>query len=179
MLEFFFAMMAAGLTSIGGGSMPQNGVTAPTQVSEAESSGADEDGFDRSVVPAGLVAEPQVPTGKFTTAAEVKPILNATKGNWIAVREYDGKDLLYITHLWAWRCGLHAVAVSVNGGPMKDWPLPACHLKYATPNAVLEEDGLPYFSMALGSIETVAVQVVYDDLSMDVAEFVRGNVLIP
>jgi len=135
--------------------------------------------FNMAVVPAGLVAEPQTPSGKFTTAAEVKPILNATKGNWVAVREYGGKDLLYVSHLWGWRCGLAAMAISVNGEPMQNWPLPACHMKDATPNAMLEEDGLPYLSLRLGAVQTIDIQIVYDDLSMDRASFERGNVLIP
>ncbi|MFC6640566.1 hypothetical protein [Sulfitobacter profundi] len=71
-----------------------------------------------------MVAEDQTPTGRFTTAAEVKPILNATRGNWIAVREYDGQDLVYVTHLWSWRCGLAAMAIAVNDAPMQNWPMP-------------------------------------------------------
>lgn len=136
-------------------------------------------GLNMAVVPAGLVAEPQTPSGKFTTATEIKPILNATKGNWVAVREYDGQDLLYVTHLWGWRCGLSAMAISLNDEPMQNWPLPACHMKYSTPNAVLEEDGLPYLKLKLGSVRKITIQIVYDDLSMDVATFERGNVLIP
>ncbi len=136
-------------------------------------------GMNMSVVPAGLVADDQTPTGKFTTAGEVKPILNATKGNWVAVREYDGKDLLYVTHLWSWRCGLHAMAISINDEPMQNWPLPECHMKYTTPSAILEEDGLPYLSFKLGGVQTIDIQIVYDDLSMDAARFERGNVLIP
>ena len=132
-----------------------------------------------SVIPPGLVAEPQTPTGRLTTAAEIKPILNATKSNWVAVREYDGKDLLYVTHLWSWRCGLAAMAISVNDEPMQNWPLPACHLDSASPNAILEQDGLPYLTMRLGSVEKITIQVVYDDLSVDVASFDRGSVLMP
>jgi len=135
--------------------------------------------FNMAVVPAGLVAEPQTPTGKFTTAQEVRPILQATKGNWIAVREYDGKDLLYVTHLWGWRCGLAAMAISVNDEPMQNWPLPPCHMQYATPNAILEDDGLPYLSLRLQAVQKVTIQIVYDDLTMDMATFARGNVLIP
>lgn len=136
-------------------------------------------GFNMAVVPAGLVAEPQTPSGKFTTAAEVKPILNATKGSWIAVRDYEGQDLLYVTHLWSWRCGLHAMAISINDEPMQNWPLPACHTEYATPAAILEQDGLPYLTLRSGSVRTVDIQIVYDDLSMDAATFERGDVLIP
>ena len=44
---------------------------------------------------------------------------------------------------------------------------------------MLEEDGLPYLSMRLGSVQTIEIQIVYDDLSMERARFERGNVLIP
>lgn len=135
--------------------------------------------FNMTVVPAGLVAEPQTPGGQFTTATEIRPILNATKGNWVAVRQYDGKDLLYITHLWSWRCGLAAVAISVNDEAMQNWPLPPCHTEFSTPNAILEEDGLPYLSLREGAVQSITIQIVYDDLSMDVANFERAAVLIP
>lgn len=161
---------------IGGASLLEGTqAQAPAAVPEAPATPA----FNMAVVPPGLVAEPQMPSGKFTTAAEVKPILSATQGNWVAVREFNGKDLLYVTHLWGWRCGLHAMAISVNDEPMQNWPLPPCHMKYTTPNAILEEDGLPYLSLRLGTVETIEIQIVYDDLSMERARFERGNVLIP
>ncbi|WP_386627267.1 hypothetical protein [Sulfitobacter geojensis] len=157
---------------------PTVATPTPAPPAVAPSSGTAQ-GFNMAVVPAGLVAEPQIPSGKFTTAAEVKPILNATKGNWVAVREFDGQDLLYVTHLWSWRCGLKAMAISVNGETMQNWPLPPCHDQFATPNAVLPEDGAPYLTLRLGSVQSITLQIVYDDLSLDVASFARGDVLIP
>jgi len=38
---------------------------------------------------------------------------------------------------------------------------------------------LPYMSRPLGSVSRIKVQIVYDDLTMDIAEFDRGAVLIP
>lgn len=134
---------------------------------------------DLAVIPDGLVAEPQNPTGKFTTATEVKPILTATKANWVGLRDYGGNDLVYVTHLWAWRCGLSAMAMSINDGPMKDVPLPECHLEYASPNAILEGDGLPYMTYRQGSVERITVQVIYDDLSQDTATFSGNEIRIP
>jgi hypothetical protein len=134
---------------------------------------------DLAVIPDGLVAEPQTPTGKFTTATEVKPILTATKANWVGLRDYGGNDLVYVTHLWAWRCGLSAMAMSINDGPMKDVPLPECHLEYASPNAILEGDGLPYMTYPQGSVERITVQVIYDDLSQDTATFSGNEIRIP
>lgn len=177
MLDIFAALLAAGLNGTAPSSSDGAGDVPTTSI--AEEAAAAPTGFDMSVVPPDLVAEDQTPSGKFLTAGEIKPILNATKGNWIAVRAYDGKDLLYVTHLWAWRCGLTALAVSVNDAPLQDWPLPSCHDDLATPNAVLPEDGLPYISFALNSVETIKVQIVYDDLSMDMAEFARSEVALP
>lgn len=136
---------------------------------------------DASAAAGGPVytAEPQVPTGKFTTATEVKPILTATKSSWVAVREYDGRDLVYVTQIMAWRCGLVALRFSVNGAETADWPLPPCHEDTAAPNALTPDDGLPYRSYPLGSVEQVNVLLVYDDLTADEATFQRNQVLMP
>lgn len=129
--------------------------------------------------PAALAAEPQEATGRFTTATEVKPILAATKANWIHVREFDGQDLLYVTHLWSWRCGLAQVKLGVNGHALEIWPLPDCHLDEGFPNMIKEADGLPYRSYPLGSIQQIAVEVTYDDLSTEGYVFGRNGQPLP
>lgn len=126
-----------------------------------------------------LVAEDQTPTGKFTTATEVKPILAMTQANWIAVREWNGQDLIYVSHLWAWRCGLVQIEVGINGGPLEVWPLPTCHTDSGQPNAITETDGLPYREFALKSIEQLQVRLTLDDLTTQEATFQRKAILIP
>lgn len=122
-----------------------------------------------------LVAEPQVPTGKFTTATEVKPILAATRSAWISVRDFDGKDLLYVTHLWSWRCGLLDMKIGINGATPERWPLPDCHMDQQMPSAILESDGLPFREFPQGSISTVEVEITYDDLSTERVRFDRNG----
>ena len=163
MLDWFLIILA--LAAGGGGSMPGGTMSAGSA----------------TVAPAapGLVAEPQVPTGKFTTATEVKPILTATKANWVAIRDYDGQDLLYVTHLLAWRCGLVRLRYGLNGGELVDWPMPACHENIATPNALLPEDGMPFAAFAPSQINSVTVEITYDDLSTDSATFQRSEVMMP
>lgn len=123
-----------------------------------------------------LQAEPQVPSGRFTTAVEVKPILSLTKANWISVREFNGEDLLYVTHLWSWRCGLLEIKVGVNGETPQIWPMPQCHEAEATPNAIKEGDGLPYRNYGLGQIALIEVQLTYDDLTTESAKFNRQGI---
>ena len=107
--------------------------------------------------------EPQVASGKFTTALEVKPILTATKGSWVALREYEGKDLLYFTQLLAWRCGLHEIHYSINGEAEHLWNTEECHLDTAQPNAIKMETQLPYTGFELGSVNSVTIRLIYDD----------------
>lgn len=124
-------------------------------------------------------AEQQVATGRFTTALEVKPIMDVTRSNWVAVRDFNGQDLVYVTHIWSWRCGLVAMKFAINDNPLEEWPLPACHDDTNSPNAMLPEDGLPYREFAAGSVETVTVQLIYDDLTTDRATFNRKGVMLP
>jgi hypothetical protein len=123
------------------------------------------------------VAEDQTPTGKFLTATEVKPILGATQGNWVAVREWEGNDLIYFTHLLAWRCGLYEIRYSVNGGPQQQWPVPDCDPATHTPGAI--PDGAEiYATVALKSVQTIDVELLYDDLSTQSAQFERAAIQI-
>ncbi|WP_243612165.1 hypothetical protein [Shimia aestuarii] len=122
--------------------------------------------------------EDQSPTGKFLTATEVRPILEATRANWIAVREYNGLDLLYFTHLLSWRCGLHEVRFALNGGESMVFDLPPCDAEGPSP-AAIPEDAVIYLNYPLGSIETVEVELLYDDLGTAEAVFERKAVLIP
>jgi len=127
----------------------------------------------------GGEAEPQKPTGKFTTATEVRPILEATRGNWVAVRVYNGQDMVYFTHLLAWRCGLKGLRYAINGGAMQAYDLPPCHTEYTSPNALLDDEGMPVMGLEPGSVEKVRVELIYDDLSRASAEYARDEVLIP
>ncbi len=114
--------------------------------------------------------------GKFLTAAEVKPILNATKANWIAVREYDGKDLLYFTHLLSWRCGLEAVHYGINSDVANlALPLVPCDEEAARPGAV--PDNQPIFAeFGLKAIYFVTIKLMYDDGTTDQMTFKRKAV---
>ena len=116
---------------------------------------------------------------QFTTAAEVRPILEATRLNWVAVREYDGQDLLYFTHLMAWRCGLEAIYYRVNDGAENIWLGEECHEGDTQPNAILSQNLLPFVSFPLKSIRTVSVRLVYDDGEESVASFTRQAIMTP
>ncbi len=134
--------------------------------------------FSTAVTAQDRVAEDQTPSGKFLTATEVKPILDATKGNWIAVREWEGQDLIYFTHILSWRCGLFEIRYSVNGGAQKLWPIPECDPNTHTVGAIPDNADI-YDTLPLQSVETVTVELLYDDLTTTRAEFERGAVLIP
>lgn len=129
--------------------------------------------------PSGFAPEDQTPSGKFTTAGEVKPILSATLANWIGVREYDGQDLIYFTHLLAWRCGLHEIRFAVNDGPEQVFPAEPCYSDTGAPNAIKADTVLPYATAPLKSTESVTVSLLFDDMTTRTERFTRSDVLMP
>ncbi len=163
-MAFFLASGAAAQSGFGS-----------TEVTSGDAE-AGADSFDLT----GLTPEDQTPSGKFTTAAEVGPILQMTQGNWAAVREYDGKDLVYWSHIFSWRCGLKGAKYSINDAPLQDLPMPDCHMKYSQPNSILNEEALMTFhTHELGSIKSVRIDVLLDNLTTQSVTLLRENILIP
>ncbi|WP_417257724.1 hypothetical protein [Celeribacter sp.] len=130
-------------------------------------------------VPMALPFASPVAAENFTTAAEVRPILEVTKPQWIAVRNYEGKDLLYFTNLLAWRCGVSQIFYTVNGGAEAEFMPEPCYEDESTPNA-LKGDTLESLLVAFepNSIETVDVRVIYDDGVEDSVHYERAAVQI-
>ncbi len=121
------------------------------------------------------------PAQTFTTAAEVEPILEATRANWIAVRNYEGHDLIYFTNPLSWRCGLTAIRYSVNGeSDLHDLAMEPCYEAEANPNALKFDQGIEaYITLPPESVKSVHVVMVLDDGREMPADYERAAVQIP
>ena len=127
---------------------------------------------------AALIAAP-ASAQQFTTAAEIRPILEATRASWVALRPWDGKELLYFTHLESWRCGMAQVRFSVNAADaVRVWDMPPCLTGTASPNAI-PADRLPFTDLPTGLLQTVTVVVVLADGAELRQDYARAAILMP
>lgn len=111
---------------------------------------------------------------QFNSAAEVKPILQMIVPQWVSIREYDGQDLLYFTLLEVYRCGLEQIRYVINDGKPRVWQTEPCE-----GDAVFSEigaDRLPYATFGLGSLETVRIELIYDDGSVQTERYQRSDI---
>ena len=125
--------------------------------------------------------EPQIPMGKFTTALEVKPIMQMTRNQWVGVREFNGQDYVYFTQMLAWRCGLWDIRYGINDAPADTvLAMEPCNEGFAQPNAMIDlETYLPYVVLPLNSVQSIYVEIVFDDGTTDFARFERNAIRIP
>ena len=92
----------------------------------------------------------------------VKQTIDLTKANWIAFRDFNGRQLLYFTHLMTWKCGLKEIRYAVNSSHIdSSWPLPECNPQ--NPYFIDPTKDDVYASFPLNSVEFVSVQVVFSD----------------
>ncbi len=101
---------------------------------------------------------------------QMKQILNMTQNNWVSFRDFNGKQLIYFTHLESYTCGIKEVRYSINSDDLdKVWELQPCDTK--NPMAVTKE--IIYLTMPLGTAKSIAVQVTFADGMK--SEIVRKN----
>ena len=125
--------------------------------------------------------EPQIATGQYTTALEVKPILGMTKLQWAAISNDGGNDLLYFSNLLAWRCGLWEIRYGINGAPATEvFDMEPCHEGTAQPNGMVDLVNYPIWVTYPGeSIQTLRIEVTFDDGTEDFVEVERSRILLP
>jgi hypothetical protein len=110
--------------------------------------------------------------------AAITPILEVTRANWVALRAWEGAELLYFTHIEAWRCAVNSVSYSINGAAPVQWQLAPCQVGTPTPNA-LPDTHLPFIRLPSGELQEVLVVIeMKDGKTMD-ARFERGAIFMP
>ena len=121
-----------------------------------------------------LTALPAV--AQMSTAAEGKPILQMTKGNWIALREFNGQDLLYFTHLEVFRCGLTQIRYVINEDKPSVWKTEPCEGDETF--SEIGADRLPYAVFDLKSVGSVRIELTYDDGTVETETYPRAAILM-
>jgi hypothetical protein len=113
----------------------------------------------------------------FTTPEEVRPILQMTRANWVAIGTDTGNDLFYFSHIAAWRCGFSHATYRLNGGTDEiAFDIEPCYRDTAQPNAIR---GLPFVVHPQGSITSVIVTLHFPDGTAETAKYERRDILPP
>jgi len=114
---------------------------------------------------------------QFTTAEEVKPMLDFTRADWVSLREFNGNDQLLFTQILAWRCGIDRISYAINGEKRQRLKVEPCYEGETRPNDFKDSDFLPYVTFPVGSVDKVTVWLIYDDGSTDKEDYKRKAIL--
>ena len=103
---------------------------------------------------------PELALAQSPLAGQEKKLLELTRGSWAYFRDYNGRQLIYFTHLEAYRCGLKQVRYSLDSEALdRTWKLQPCDPD--KPQAITTDK--PYISLPLGTAKRVAVQLTFSD----------------
>ena len=91
---------------------------------------------------------------------QMKKILNMTQNSWVSFRDFNGKQLIYFTHLEAYTCGIKEVHYSLNSDDLdKVWELQPCASKGISG---VKKDMI-YLKLPLGTAKSIALQLIFTD----------------
>jgi uncharacterized protein DUF4062 len=113
-------------------------------------------------------------TLKFSTASEQlaqgKQILEMTKGSWLSFRDYDGKVLLYFTHLMTYRPVIQEIRYSLNSDALDQ------NYKFKPSDKMfIAGDDIVYMTVPADT-QYAAVQITYKDgTKSDVQKVMRSS----
>ena len=114
------------------------------------------------ILSAGALATPIAAKAQMPPPAQFKMMAEAAKAQWIAFRNWDGKQLIYFTIPVTYHCGLSEIRYSLNGDDLAErWPVPACNAQMPF-NIDAEKDKL-YLELDPGAVSAVSLQLVYAD----------------
>jgi Domain of unknown function (DUF4062) len=113
-------------------------------------------------------------TLKFSTASEQlaqgKQILEMTKGSWLSFRDYDGKVLLYFTHLMSYRPVIQEIRYSINSDAVDQ-----VYKFKPSDKMYIAGDDVVYITVPADS-QYAAVQITYKDgTKSDVQKVMRSS----
>jgi hypothetical protein len=99
-------------------------------------------------------------TANAMPPGQMKKILNMTQNSWVSFRDFNGKQLIYFTHLEAYTCGIKEVHYSLNSDELdKIWELQPCAGKGISD--IKKE--MIYLTLPLGTAKSIAVQLEFTD----------------
>jgi len=125
-----------------------------------------------------LMLMPLSAHAQFKDVEQIKQILDMTRGNWIAVRRWEGQDLLYFTHLESFRCGLQSIRYGINDDPAKyNYEFAPCDGSSADKG--ISGELLPYIQFPLNSVERITIELTYTTGDVVSEVFDRSAVEIP
>ncbi|MDA7947977.1 MAG: hypothetical protein MPJ78_10935 [Hyphomicrobiaceae bacterium] len=85
-------------------------------------------------------------------------LLDLTRGSWAYFRNFNGRQLIYFTHLEVYRCGISQVRYSLNGDALdRDWKLQPCDP--SNPNVVTTDK--VYISLPLNTAESISIRLTF------------------
>jgi hypothetical protein len=89
----------------------------------------------------------------------IRDTLETTTTSWLAFRDYDGRRMIYFTHLIGSRCGIREIRYGIDTmTPTRTYPLPACDKR--DPNTI--PDGPIWIDVPM-TTQFASVQLTYPD----------------